>query len=131
MPLPRNQQQLRSFLGLIRYYGKFLPDLATILRPLNKLLQKTVRWNWTANCEEAFARAKEMLMSAKVLAHLVYGVKKLNQFLYGRQFTLFTHRDPGPKEGSSTPCGGPSITLGTPPVGLRFPDNIQAHQGPC
>jgi len=39
-PVPHNQQQLRSFLGLIQYYGRFIPDLASILAPLNLLLQK-------------------------------------------------------------------------------------------
>jgi len=68
-PVPHNQQQLRSFLGLIQYYGRFIPDLASILAPLNMLLQKNGRWRWTADCEHAFQRAKEMLMSAKVLAH--------------------------------------------------------------
>lgn len=37
-PTPKNVSQLRSFLGLVNYYGKFLPDLATILAPLYKLL---------------------------------------------------------------------------------------------
>ena len=30
-PLPKNVQQLRSFLGLLNYYHKFLPNLATII----------------------------------------------------------------------------------------------------
>ena len=33
-PTPQNLQQLRSFLGLLNYYGKFLPNLASILSPL-------------------------------------------------------------------------------------------------
>ena len=33
-PTPRNQQELRSFLGLLHYYGKFIPNLATMLHPL-------------------------------------------------------------------------------------------------
>ena len=38
-PQPRNIQELRPFLGLLHYYGKFLPDLATVLHPLNHLLK--------------------------------------------------------------------------------------------
>lgn len=32
-PVPKNVQELRSFLGLLNYYGKFIPNLATILPP--------------------------------------------------------------------------------------------------
>ena len=37
-PIPCNVSELRSFLGLLNYYGKFLPNLSTILHPLNQLL---------------------------------------------------------------------------------------------
>ena len=37
-PTPRDVQELRSFLGLVNYYGKFISNLATILYPLNALL---------------------------------------------------------------------------------------------
>ena len=36
-PQPQNVQQLRSFLGLLNYYGKFIPNLSTIVQPLNQL----------------------------------------------------------------------------------------------
>ncbi len=32
-PTPKNQQKLRSFLGLVHYYGKFIPNLSTLLHP--------------------------------------------------------------------------------------------------
>ena len=38
-PEPENEQQLRLFLGLLNYYSKFIPNLATILHPLNQLLR--------------------------------------------------------------------------------------------
>ena len=40
---PTNVSQLRSFLGLINYYGKFFPNLANMLAPLYSLLQKATR----------------------------------------------------------------------------------------
>ena len=39
-PAPQNVAQLRSFLGLLNYYRKFLPNLARVVQPLNVLLQK-------------------------------------------------------------------------------------------
>ena len=49
-PKPENLQQLRSFLGLLNYYGRFIPNLATIVHPLNKLLHHNAKWNWTSKC---------------------------------------------------------------------------------
>ena len=68
-PTPRNVQELRSFLGLINYYGNFIPNLSTLLHPLNRLLQHDTKWNWTPECAEAFKSAKEMLTSSSVLVH--------------------------------------------------------------
>ena len=39
-PVPQDIMQLKSFLGLINYYRKFLADLSSLLAPLNSLLQK-------------------------------------------------------------------------------------------
>ena len=68
-PAPENLQELRSFLGLINYYGKFIPNAATILAPLNELLRKDVKWNWTERCQKSFEEAKQTLTSNKVLMH--------------------------------------------------------------
>ena len=68
VPTPRNVQELRSFLGLVNYHGKFISNLATILHPLNALLQKNCRWKWTDECNQAFNSAKG-LASSQVLTH--------------------------------------------------------------
>ena len=68
-PRPRDVSQLRSFLGLLNYYGKFLPNLATLLRPLYDLLQSVKTWSWEKSQEEAFSKAKELISSATVLIH--------------------------------------------------------------
>ena len=68
-PSPKNVQELCSFLGLLNYYGKFIPNLATLIHPLNALLHHDCRWKWTAECETAFTLAKEKLVSSKILVH--------------------------------------------------------------
>jgi len=68
-PAPRNSKELRSFLGLIHYYGGFIANLASLLHPLNRLLQRGCPWNWTPECERAFHEAKERLTSSQVLVH--------------------------------------------------------------
>ena len=49
-PEPENLQQLRSYLGLLNYYGRFIPNLATVAHPLHKLLRDDVQWDWSAEC---------------------------------------------------------------------------------
>ena len=68
-PSPTNVTELRAFLGLLNYYGKFIPNLSTMIHPLNALLRQGVRWKWTQECAEAFREAKQSLSSDSVLAH--------------------------------------------------------------
>ena len=72
-PTPHNVQELRSFLGLLNYYGKFIRNLSTIVHPLNSLLQAHKRCpeceQACPECEQAFKKAKEELSSSAVLVH--------------------------------------------------------------
>ena len=68
-PAPKDVSQLKSFLGLVNYYSKFLPHLANTLAPLYALLTKHQQWCWGAEQEEAFKMAKSQLASDVVLAH--------------------------------------------------------------
>ena len=68
-PEPKNVAELRSFLGLVNYYGKFLPDLATTLAPLYKLLRQTMTWRWGTQQSKAFQAVKALLQSDRVLTH--------------------------------------------------------------
>ncbi|XP_044139657.1 uncharacterized protein K02A2.6-like [Bufo gargarizans] len=73
-PTPRNVTQLRSYLGLLNYYHRFLPNLAHQLYPLHRLLDARAKWIWTDKCEEAFRLSKELILSSRVLVH--YDLKK-------------------------------------------------------
>ncbi|KAK2707033.1 hypothetical protein QYM36_014902 [Artemia franciscana] len=46
MPRPRNRNELLSFLGMVNYYRKFIPEMATLCYPLNDLLKSDVVWLW-------------------------------------------------------------------------------------
>ena len=160
-PSPRNLSELRSFLGLLNYYSRFLPNIAATLHPLHNLLRAGQQWRWSQSCEAAFQAAKKALVEAPILAHydpdlpislagdasaygvgavishtmpdgterplafasrtltasernysqvekealsLVFGIKKFEQYLYGRHFTLITDHKPlttilGPMQG--------------------------------
>ena len=68
-PEPQNVTELKSFLGLLNYYAKFLPNLSILLSPLYKLLQKDSKWTWTEEQFTAFTAAKKMLQSSTLLVH--------------------------------------------------------------
>ena len=66
---PKNITELKSFLGLLNYYSKFLPNLASKLSSLYQLLRKQQKWSWTSEQEQAFAAAKNMLTTSALLVH--------------------------------------------------------------
>ena len=68
-PQPTNVQELRAFLGLVNYYGRFIRQLATLVYPLNRLLCKRTPWTWSKSCQQAFTKLKARLASTEVLAH--------------------------------------------------------------
>ena len=68
-PVPTRVSELRSFLGLVNYYGKFLPDLATAAAPLYSLLRKTAQWCWGQAQQSAFEKVKTLLQSSDLLVH--------------------------------------------------------------
>ena len=68
-PSPKNVSELRSFLGMVNYYGKFIPNLAGKLHPLYALLKNGTKWNWSVECAQAFDEIKTLLVQAPVLVH--------------------------------------------------------------
>lgn len=66
-PKPENVTQLRSFLGLINFYGKFISNLFTLLHSLYRLLNSDVKWNRCDNCEFAYGESKRLLVKYNVL----------------------------------------------------------------
>ena len=161
-PAPTDISQLRSFLGVVNYYCKFLPNLSSLLAPLHQLLQHGVKWKWGKPQQNAFQEAKQQLTSKCLLVHfdpgkplllscdaspygvgavlshlvdgeekpiafasrtlapaekrysqidkeglaIIFGVKKFNQYLLGRKFTIYSDHKPLKhlfKEGRAVP----------------------------
>ena len=57
-PQPQNLTQLKSYLGLLNYYSRFLLNISTTLQPLYMLLQKSQPWIWNKPQQEALRAAK-------------------------------------------------------------------------
>ena len=73
-PEPTDVTQLKSYLGLLLYYNRFLDAVATVAAPLYALLKKGVPWVWGDAQAAAFLKTKELLCNAPCLPH--YDVSK-------------------------------------------------------
>ncbi|XP_011862003.1 PREDICTED: uncharacterized protein K02A2.6-like [Vollenhovia emeryi] len=69
MRRPSDITELRSFLGMIHYYDRFIPNLSSVLQPLNNLLKKGTKFHWSEACERSFQAAKKAFQSPKCLVH--------------------------------------------------------------
>ena len=160
-PAPHDVQSLQSFLGLVNFYCRFIPNLSSLLHPLHALLRKDVPWVWSDECQQVFSTIKQQFLSSPCLVHysndlplllevdtspygigsclyhvsesgeklplyfvsrsltsaernysqidrealaIIFSVKRLHQFLYGRHFVICTDHKPllrilGPKVG--------------------------------
>ncbi|UYV69283.1 K02A2.6-like [Cordylochernes scorpioides] len=66
-PSPSSISEVRRFLGIVNFTGKFIPDLSTILFPLNQLLVKRNDWRWDSAQEKAFEKVKKLLSTSPSL----------------------------------------------------------------
>jgi len=51
---PTSVHEVQSFLGLVGYYCRFIPDFSKIVKPMTRLLQKDDKFVWTLECEVVF-----------------------------------------------------------------------------
>jgi hypothetical protein len=61
-------KDLRSFLGMVGYYRKYVKNFGLLAKPLTNLLKKGVIYVWNAETEASFQTLKTSLMAAPVLA---------------------------------------------------------------
>ncbi|KAJ9561902.1 hypothetical protein OSB04_007062 [Centaurea solstitialis] len=65
---PKNSSEVRSFLGLVGYYRRFIRDFSKIAMPLTSLTRKNVKFEWTEAQDKAFQTLKDCLTNAPILA---------------------------------------------------------------
>ena len=66
---PQNVEQLRRFLGIVNYLGRFLSHLTEVAQPLHNLIRHNVAWTWSDAQEQAFNDIKKLVTSAPILTY--------------------------------------------------------------
>ena len=64
---PTSVTEIRSFLGLVGYYRKFVEGFSKIAAPLTRLTRKEEPFLWSETCQQRFDELKRRLTSAPVL----------------------------------------------------------------
>ena len=78
-PIPTNPEQVRSFLGFVGYYRKFIQNFSRIARPLIDVMatgkktkgkqQNSPKWKWGNEQTAAFEALKEKLITPPILGY--------------------------------------------------------------
>ncbi|KAH9801781.1 Endonuclease [Citrus sinensis] len=64
---PTNAKEVRSFLGLVGYYRRFVEGFLKIAMPLTQLTKKNAKFVWTPECEKSFEELKRQLITTPIL----------------------------------------------------------------
>ena len=86
-PVPKNKQQVQSFLGLVNYYRRFIKGCSLIAKPLTELT-KNVPFDWKQDKKDAFEALKRIICSAPVLRNFnsslpIYVTTDASQYAIG------------------------------------------------
>ena len=68
-PPPRNQKQLRRFLGICNFHQQFIPNYAHFVSPLLILLKRGHKWKWTSDLQKAFELLRDRFAHSIELVH--------------------------------------------------------------
>ena len=63
----RNVMEVRSFLGLVGYYRRFVKGFSMTVAPMTRLLQTNVRFEWSEKCQGGFENLKAFLIELRSL----------------------------------------------------------------
>ncbi|GJU91178.1 putative reverse transcriptase domain-containing protein [Tanacetum coccineum] len=111
---PKTPTEIRQFLGLAGYYRRFIEGFSKIAKPMTKLTQKSVKFNWGEKEETALQTLKpKRSVDVKEISHVmqsrnfkiyeknytrhdlelgdvVFALKMWRHYLYGTKCIVFT-----------------------------------------
>lgn len=68
-PVPKTQKQVKSFVALVNFYRKFIPNFSDHAKSLNNLLKKNIKFKWDDKCEYGFRRLIQAITSEPILQY--------------------------------------------------------------
>lgn len=66
---PKDAAEVRSFMGLVQYSAKFMPDVASVAKPIQELTRQGVAFNWGEEQQMAFQELKRLISRSETLAY--------------------------------------------------------------
>ncbi|VDI71448.1 Hypothetical predicted protein [Mytilus galloprovincialis] len=67
--IPKDVGEIRSFLAMTNYVGRFIPNYSTITEPLRRLTKQDSKWEWTSEQQESFDKLKNELVADRVMSY--------------------------------------------------------------
>lgn len=68
-PRPQNQKSIKSFLGLVGYYRKFIKNFAQLAKPMTLLLKKDISFEWKTEQKQSYNKFKDILITEPLLQY--------------------------------------------------------------
>ena len=67
---PKDASEVRSFMGLVQYLAKFMPDVASVAKPIQELTRKDVAFKWGEEQQTDFQELKCLITQAETLGYI-------------------------------------------------------------
>jgi hypothetical protein len=72
IPFPNNKKSMQSFFGKINFVRRFVFDFAEIVKPLQQMIKKDVKFKWTTVEKVAFEKVKVVIEETPSIAKSIF-----------------------------------------------------------
>lgn len=66
---PKDANEVWSFMGLVLYFWKFIPDVVSVAKPIQELTRKGIVFHWGKEHQTAFEELKRLITQVETLAY--------------------------------------------------------------
>ena len=66
---PKDKSEVRSFMGLVQFLSRFIPNLASIAEPIQRLTRSKAKWQWEEEEKQSFALIKQLISAKETLVY--------------------------------------------------------------